>query len=1346
MMKKLPFLLFVLAITFPVMTFGQTIIDCGAGTVSQTYCYGNSDNTQLVFQNNDGFPLTLTFISGETEQNWDEVLVLDTDGTNLNEDNPYGNSGDLSGFTWTSTGDTITLQIQSDNIVSCSSGSQDEWNFEISCQTCIAPTIDFNVVNGNCDNFEYSVEVNVSDFGSISSLNISDNLGGIGEILNDVGTVVLGPFAASDEVIITAASEDPNCVEISEPLSFLCPPPPNECSIVYAGEDLEVVCPSPEVTLTANVHANGIDLQNYDINELDGCILPPTSGGGTPTNLLIDDRWSEVIDLGFDFCFFGETYSQILIGANGLVTFDLDEAGAFCPWNIDAGDAIPSPDIPVNSIMGAWHDINPAVSGDPSQIQYTILGSAPSRQFVINYTDVVHFSGSCSNFETTQQIILYESSNVIDINLVDKPVCTAWNDGFAIAGIQNADGTIGFAPANRNGGAWEAQNELYRFSYAGDSAYIFEWQDEDGNVVGTDLELTVTPTQTTTYTASTTYFNCDGTPNVVTDEVTVTLIADFDLDVTSDATDGCFVGSTDLTATVSNNTTMSTPTYEWSTAETTPTITVTEPGTYTVTVTVDSCSLTESITVATTPLFDLGADISSCLETPAILDATPSNYPLSDVSFQWFLDGNELTTETDATLSATQLGTYTATVTALGACSETDMLTITPGALPMIDVGEDFASCLVDPVVLDATPSNYDPADATFEWSLDGNVLTAETNPTLSASQNGTYSVLVTVGACESTDDITISDGEAPIVDLGEDFASCLVDPFVIDATPSNYDPADVTFTWSLDGTLLSDETDATLSATANGTYSVTVSLGTCSTTDTITINEGESPIFDLGENYSTCFITPETLDATPSNHDVADATFEWTLDGTVLTGETNATLDVTSVGVYAVTVTVGNCVDTDSITITNGDAPDVDLGDDFNSCFVDTAVLDATPSNYNVADATFEWSLDGTVLGAETDATLTISQTGVYSVIVTVGTCTGTDSITIQQGDAPAVDLGADFTSCFLTPEILDATPSNYDVADSTFEWSFNGTVLTGETDPTLSTTDLGTYSVTVTSGECTTTDSVTITEGEAPVIELGDNFETCFETPEVLDATPSNYNVSDVTFEWSLNGTVIFGETNATLEAIEDGNYTVVVTAGACSSTDAVTINLRDDITVQINDGEDTVFGCGGENITLTAVASESGVSYQWFEEDGTELAGETNDTLVIQIPSDPLSPRGVYVVVSKGSCTGSNAIDVQRYEIDNCRISQGISPDTTPGFNDCLDLEFLSERTGIASLELFNRHGRSVFKKNNYVADWCGQSDNGDKLPTGTYYYVIKLNGVDPVFGDMQTGWIYLNRNAN
>ena len=60
--------------------------------------------------------------------------------------------------------------------------------------------------------------------------------------------------------------------------------------------------------------------------------------------------------------------------------------------------------------MGAWHDINPAISGDPSQIQYTILGSAPSRQFVINYTDVVHFGGSCSNFETTQQIILYESS------------------------------------------------------------------------------------------------------------------------------------------------------------------------------------------------------------------------------------------------------------------------------------------------------------------------------------------------------------------------------------------------------------------------------------------------------------------------------------------------------------------------------------------------------------------------------------------------------------------------------------------------------------------------------------------------------------------------------------------------------------------------------------------------------------------------------------------------------------------------------------------------------------------------------------------------------------------------
>jgi flagellar hook assembly protein FlgD len=46
--------------------------------------------------------------------------------------------------------------------------------------------------------------------------------------------------------------------------------------------------------------------------------------------------------------------------------------------------------------------------------------------------------------------------------------------------------------------------------------------------------------------------------------------------------------------------------------------------------------------------------------------------------------------------------------------------------------------------------------------------------------------------------------------------------------------------------------------------------------------------------------------------------------------------------------------------------------------------------------------------------------------------------------------------------------------------------------------------------------------------------------------------------------------------------------------------------------------------------------------------------------------------------------------------------------------------------------------VYSKVNYEDEWFGQSNSGNELPDGTYYYVIN-------FADAasKTGWIYINR---
>jgi hypothetical protein len=172
------------------------------------------------------------------------------------------------------------------------------------------------------------------------------------------------------------------------------------------------------------------------------------------------------------------------------------------------------------NIFGVAHDIDPSVGGE---INYMVLGTSPSRQFVVNYTNVPLFSAACNDLTATSQIILYESSNVIDINIIDKPTCPTWNGGLAVVGIQNIDDTIAYTPTGRNMGTWDASNESWRFSPSvGTPNYVFEWYD-GSTLVGTEETITVSPETTTTYTAAVTYNLCTGGTATITDDVLVTL-------------------------------------------------------------------------------------------------------------------------------------------------------------------------------------------------------------------------------------------------------------------------------------------------------------------------------------------------------------------------------------------------------------------------------------------------------------------------------------------------------------------------------------------------------------------------------------------------------------------------------------------------------------------------------------------------------------------------------------------------------------------------------------------------------------------------------------------------------
>jgi len=160
-----------------------------------------------------------------------------------------------------------------------------------------------------------------------------------------------------------------------------------------------------------------------------------------------DDGVSGAIPIGFDFCFYGNTYSDFYIGTNGWISFT--------PSNVTAyvSATIPSPaiNIPKNCIMAPWQDWW-SVNNGVGNILYQTTGTAPFRRLVVTFLNVPMFS--CTQNLGTFQIVLNECTNLIEIHILNKPPCLNWGSGTAVLGLHNLTGTVAHTVPNRNSTVW----------------------------------------------------------------------------------------------------------------------------------------------------------------------------------------------------------------------------------------------------------------------------------------------------------------------------------------------------------------------------------------------------------------------------------------------------------------------------------------------------------------------------------------------------------------------------------------------------------------------------------------------------------------------------------------------------------------------------------------------------------------------------------------------------------------------------------------------------------------------------------------------------------------------------
>lgn len=291
------------------------------------------------------------------------------------------------------------------------------------------------------------------------------------------------------------------------------------CPDVDAGVDQTTACPGVCTTLTAQPIVSGLTT-SYTASAISH--TPPiayNAPGGNPISVATDDVWSPLIQLPFNFCYYGQTYTTCRVGSNGAIRLGSGGGGNH-PWQFNS--FVPSNNlVSAGNIFGVYHDIDPSVPvAGGGQVRWYLLGDAPCRIFVVSFLEMAHFS--CNNLRSTHMMVLYETTNVIDVYVEKKQTCSNWNNGNAVIGIQNVNGTQGVAAPGRNTGPWSVITpEAWRFSPAGTPTYTVSWF-QNGQLISNNLSIEVCPTNTTTYTASVTYTPCaGGNPVTVTDDVTV---------------------------------------------------------------------------------------------------------------------------------------------------------------------------------------------------------------------------------------------------------------------------------------------------------------------------------------------------------------------------------------------------------------------------------------------------------------------------------------------------------------------------------------------------------------------------------------------------------------------------------------------------------------------------------------------------------------------------------------------------------------------------------------------------------------------------------------------------------
>ena len=307
-------------------------------------------------------------------------------------------------------------------------------------------------------------------------------------------------------------------------------------------------------------------------------------------------------------------------------------------------------------------------------------------------------------------------------------------------------------------------------------------------------------------------------------------------------------------------------------------------------------------------------------------------------------------------------------------------------------------------------------------------------------------------------------------------------------------------------------------------------------------------------------------------------------------------------------------------------------------------------------------------------------------------------------------------------TPTFTQVLPICYGSLLSNLPTTSNN-AITGSWSPVMNNTATTLYTFTPTIGQCATLFQMTIVVKPIKVPTFEQIPAICYNgSIPILPLIDSN----GISGTWQPS---IISNTSS-------GNYLFTPTLGQCTLSNFVMpITVFEDFDFEIKQacvGNDFVL----QVAPLTNSFDVNNANYFWKNSANITIgSNSTSFNITNYININFITPQfpllfSVDVMLPNG-CKKTHSISLKSIF---CNIQKGISPNADTK-NDFFDLQLLN----VKMLSIFNRYGVKVYSQPNYTNQWIGQSNSGQELPDGTYYYVIDFDS------DRTTtvGWIYLNR---